>query len=413
MHSSSTSLLQIGKPLTKPQSHGPFRHQGIVSLYYHRLKNIIKKIEGYHFGVLSCAVVSGIVFIINLAVTTWASYTYQVSGGLGTIQDGSCSQTKSLTTWLHLAINVLSTLLLGASNYTMQCLSSPTRNDINKAHSKRQWLDVGVPSMRNMFKLSRRNLALWCLVAFSSIPLHLMYNSAVFSTLSAREYAIVIVSEDFSTGTPFSLAGPGYQEHEDYIGLIKRIQHFREPGAKVEKLDNKACFETYAADFVSSRTDVLLVASLNNTIPQKNSVLDYWPLQEPHFYTATNASVLHGCDISPNCNKDRTISVADILHRGFYPIDHCLSRPVEEQCKVQFNMIIMVIVIVCNLIKTTVMGLISWKQPVEPLVTLGDAIASFLDEPDPTTRPVLRWNSEPLYWFQAASARRWLLCNLP
>lgn len=31
------------------------------------------------------------------------------------------------------------------------------------------------------------------------------------------------------------------------------------------------------------------------------------------------------------------------------------------------------------------MGMISWKQDPEPLVTFGDAIASFLDRPDVTT----------------------------
>lgn len=46
----------------------------------------------------------------------------------------------------------------------------------------------------------------------------------------------------------------------------------------------------------------------------------------------------------------------------------------------------MIVVIVCNFCKLIVTGYISWKRPPEPLVTIGDAVASFLDEPDLTTK---------------------------
>ena len=65
--------------------------------------------------------------IINLTLTVWASKRYGLQEGLGTILDGECSETNKLAMWTHLGINVLSTSLLGASNYSMQCLSSPTR----------------------------------------------------------------------------------------------------------------------------------------------------------------------------------------------------------------------------------------------------------------------------------------------
>ena len=77
------------------------------------------------------------VLIINIVLTIWAVVSPGVQDGLATLQDGSCQRTKSLTTWTHLVINVLSTLLLGASHYSMQCLSSPTRSEIDKAHGQR------------------------------------------------------------------------------------------------------------------------------------------------------------------------------------------------------------------------------------------------------------------------------------
>lgn len=39
---------------------------------------------------------------------------------------------------MHIIINILSTALLAASNYVMQCLSAPTRPDVNEAHTQRK-----------------------------------------------------------------------------------------------------------------------------------------------------------------------------------------------------------------------------------------------------------------------------------
>jgi hypothetical protein len=71
-------------------------------------------------------------------------------------------------------INGLGTLLLAASNACMQCLSAPTRQDIDGAHAKHDWLDVGVISPRNLFRVKWWRSVLWFFLALSSIPLHLL-----------------------------------------------------------------------------------------------------------------------------------------------------------------------------------------------------------------------------------------------
>ena len=57
---------------------------------------------------------------------------------------------------------------------TMQILSSPTRKEVDRAHSKKQWLDIGIPSTRNLRAISGKRILMWIALAFSSIPLHLM-----------------------------------------------------------------------------------------------------------------------------------------------------------------------------------------------------------------------------------------------
>jgi len=110
--------------------------------------------------------------VVAAAVT--ASTRQGTSDGIGVLYDGLCTDSRFVNSGLHVIINALSTLLLGASSYTMQCLSSPTRAEVDRAHRKGEWLDIGVPSMRNLTKIGKRRRLLWWLLALSSLPLHLL-----------------------------------------------------------------------------------------------------------------------------------------------------------------------------------------------------------------------------------------------
>ena len=395
----------------------------------------------------TCTIVS--VFLINLIVSIWASSRYGLQGGLGTIHEGACAKTEKMATWLHLAINALSTLLLGASNYAMQCLAAPTREEIDVAHKSNHWMDIGVPSMRNLWRISRWRLLMWILVATSSIPLHLMYNSAVFSTLSAREYTIFTVTNDFLSGAAYNVTHAEMMPGGDYLELFDPFysegygftqeytlenataERLQSDPARLDKLDNKACIEEYSKEIMSTRSNLLLVSSHEN---DTNSILAMWHNVSPNF---GESGVYHPpwvCDLPeefytghhPECNPGKIAADASTWTMGGRPIQYCLSEPVEEHCKLQFSVGIMIIVIICNAIKMAVMGHVAWTQPSN-LVTVGDAIASFLDKPDPTTTgsclagkehfqkswqsKAMHWEPRAHYWFHAASKKRWLTCN--
>lgn len=83
---------------------------------------------------------------------------------------------KQYDSVLHGVVNVLSTLLLGASNYCMQILVAPTRQEVDHAHAHAQksWLDIGIPSVRNFKGIDWKRCAGWIILALSSSTLHLM-----------------------------------------------------------------------------------------------------------------------------------------------------------------------------------------------------------------------------------------------
>ena len=134
----------------------------------------VTRVTGWRAGAVTCTCSAAVVLLVNSGLTIWATHSVPIQDGIGTLIDGNCSRIKSWGIWLHLAINVLGTLLLGASNYCMQYLTSPTREEVDKAHAKRRWLDIGVPSYRNLFCIPWDRLFLWSLLGLSSVPLHLM-----------------------------------------------------------------------------------------------------------------------------------------------------------------------------------------------------------------------------------------------
>ena len=115
------------------------------------------------------------VLMFNLILTVWASAHFKVTDGIGTLYRGDCQKVSKLDTFLHLLINIFSSLILGASNYTMQVLSSPTRHDIDNAHRIGKWLDIGIPSVRNLWRIQKGKALLWWLLGLSSIPMHFLY----------------------------------------------------------------------------------------------------------------------------------------------------------------------------------------------------------------------------------------------
>ena len=133
---------------------------------------------GWHTGVLACATSVMVVLLINVSLTIYAAtnpeYKMVRESGIGTLYEGSCDKSRMIGLWLHLGINILSTLLLSGSNYTQQCLTAPTRSEIDAAHARRRWMDIGVPSVRNLFRIKAERTYLWIAIGITSIPLHLL-----------------------------------------------------------------------------------------------------------------------------------------------------------------------------------------------------------------------------------------------
>jgi NADH:ubiquinone oxidoreductase subunit 4 (subunit M) len=123
---------------------------------------------------MTATLVSLLVLCTNLIATIYTRSKYTPTRGVVSMYEGSCSWVKNVDTGLHVCINALSTLLLGASNLCMQILAAPTRRELDKAHAKQRWLDIGVPSWRNLRNVGAARQVMWWCLGLSSVPLHFM-----------------------------------------------------------------------------------------------------------------------------------------------------------------------------------------------------------------------------------------------
>lgn len=167
------------------------------------LWNRFSKLSGWRKSAFINTFLISIVFLVLLfwQIILWAKTgnadAYQI------IHTGQCADDSvgRLNTVLHLIINVLSSLVLASTNFFMQVLNAPSREELDSAHEKGSWLDIGVPSPRNAFKVSRFKMIMWLLFFLSSVPIHLLFNSAIFST-DHREstFSYFVFDESVLTG---------------------------------------------------------------------------------------------------------------------------------------------------------------------------------------------------------------------
>jgi hypothetical protein len=133
------------------------------------------RFSGWRGGVFASLIVTTVVLSLNVILATVAATAWHAKDGIATAFTGNCTTAARWTTGLHLLINLLGSVLLGASNYCMQRLVAPTRKELDAAHARKKWLDIGSPSVRNLFSIGRGRAALWILLGFSSLPLHLLW----------------------------------------------------------------------------------------------------------------------------------------------------------------------------------------------------------------------------------------------
>jgi hypothetical protein len=206
---------------------------------------------------------TGFVLLINCAAAIAIHSRYGTRDGVSTAFEGDCDIANRWSLGLHIVINILSSALLSASNYTMQVLNAPTRSECDKAHARGDWLDIGIPSLHNITRVTWPRRVLWLLLGVSSVPIHLFYNSAAFKTIDSNVYDVVIATPLYLQND--AVPPPNWEEGEangtaDYQAEILR-QAYQSQKPEFVHLSTAECIKAYGVDFVTGHSDVIAVTS--------------------------------------------------------------------------------------------------------------------------------------------------------
>ncbi|KAJ6190749.1 hypothetical protein N7519_000770, partial [Penicillium mononematosum] len=396
------------------------------------LVTVIVKVEG--------SISTFVVLVFNVGFVLWAVTNHGLKGDQAVLFTGNCEKSKQISTAFHLVINILGTVLLGASNYGMQCLCAPTRGDIDRAHSRGKWLDIGVQSTRNLSHIPRIKLFLWISLAFSSLPLHLMYNSTIFQTLSVYKYQVLVGNKPFSSFNVNNVKLPGQNSPDTTFSRLLE----KDMNGTLEYFTNSECISKYANGFQTNYANLLLVTDdYNSTIQDFANFTDHGPPEtDPYRWICAglgSAFSHRDCpSLVPELLADPDnwavpatlsdfVSTNFSLHSTDLKVNYCLSESVPERCTVEYSLPLIIVVIISNIIKIVILCWITLTMAETPILTTGDAISSFVEIPDDTTRgqcllsrdvvikPVnksLRFDAKPRRWGSPVSGRRWTICLL-
>ena len=176
---------------------------------------------------------------------------------------------------------------MAASNYCMQVLVAPNRAEVDAAHARRHWLYIGVPNLRNLWHIRRERVWIYVVLFMSSVPLHLFFNSVVFTRLQANEYSVVPVTESWINGDNYdtsnfvSFNASGAEQvassFESYrVDLNEQIVLLNGTTlAKYRNVSALQCFSSYSEHYVSAVGNVYLIQA-EATVWRNSSA---WDLQ--------------------------------------------------------------------------------------------------------------------------------------
>ena len=156
----------------------------------------------------------------------------------------------------------------------MQRLSAPTRKDLNKAHRAYQWLDIATPSFRNLGYIDHWRTAAWLMLAISSLPLHLLYNSAVFTEIRAYDYLVLAVDESFTQGAFVDTSD--YPLRDDNLNGL--FHWFQNRTSSLTRMDVPSCINAYSQEFQTTRGDVIVIVD-DHGLGENNSYRGHWPYE--------------------------------------------------------------------------------------------------------------------------------------
>ncbi|RYP53805.1 hypothetical protein DL768_001256 [Monosporascus sp. mg162] len=135
---------------------------------------------GWRGGVVFNTIIFFLILVAEIVLLIVVLTKTRLLAGDPTMWSGDCGKARDINAGLHAVISVFSVVFLAGANYVFQVLTSPTRNEVDKAHESKRWLDIGVTSIRNFAHISGLRAFLGSTVLFTAISIQVIYNAVIY-----------------------------------------------------------------------------------------------------------------------------------------------------------------------------------------------------------------------------------------
>jgi hypothetical protein len=196
--------------------------------------------------------------------------------------------------------------------------------------------------------------------------------------------------------------------------MTAQYMHASALAKNLTRLEVSDCLTAYGTTFQTSHGSLILVTNDTNFASTTYYDNNMWYVygeesggcspdpfgwmcgNERFFYCPYNDEPQGACSIS-------VIDSTDWKPFGS-TVEYCLSEPVQQHCRVQFTPQVAYTVIVFNLAKALILLFTFFFIKENPLMTVGDAISSFLHRRDETTKRLCLMSKEDISWWKRPSA---------
>lgn len=269
------SMEAVKQPAAEFRKLRDYRHHRIRDAHHRPSSNLWQRLHPtLRSGYKLALTVFGSAWLLCFIFTVWAGTTRKIEQGLVvTLTTGGCAAIRAKNFWIHLLINIIASGVYATSSYVLQRIVAPTRAEVDNIHKQGGSLSIGSLSVSNAFVLSRKKLITFSVLWISSLPLHLMANSALVYTSTNAEWSnyVLLQSEDILSGaqhnTTYASVGPdrsrqqitNVREMTLLYQTLEITQYLLQQQPEFEELDVLTCGETYASGASETWGDLILV----------------------------------------------------------------------------------------------------------------------------------------------------------
>jgi hypothetical protein len=272
--------------------------------------------------------------------------------------------------------------------------------------------------------------------------LYQSFNSAIFSTVATIDYPIIATNEVFGNDHTTNLtidyahsmalwtASGASSGVMNFVPLTRTplISTMQESAINkigpwtVDVLSPLDCIEQYSQNYMSSRGVLVLRLQASGTNSRvlntymHTSDANSWLYKTPENYSWMCNQLNFSADAIPtlalSCTANMDLLRSEVQLHGWRPIpgrnetvESCISEKIDERCRLEFSKHIAILVLCLNFAKMVLMFIVAFDIGERPIITVGDAIASFLTRPDETTRGLSLWNNFDFRYERAVQSR--------